>query len=303
MELHSIVIQVLDWAGKNGAPLYWIKKIRGATAVLYMYKFGKEGSENAIVKSIVHVHTLNQLPVKVPLRLNWDLSQLLTFIERMGNNSRLTHVQLTRKCVALVMATTGARFSEIAQFSLNATDPQDADTRWEFYVKIKNREYLEPVGIHRMQHIGMDTITAMKELRMRIRKKRKTKHKEEDTFWYDEAWHVMTTNEIREAAKQLLHQAGISEPRPYHIKHAAVTWLSKQGVPADWIVRFLRHRPSSTVYVDYYLSEDMGAMCNRTIERTVLGDDAIDNSASEEEEETRQNGRPARKRPVRRRSI
>jgi hypothetical protein len=71
------------------------------------------------------------------------------------------------------MATTGARFSEIAQFSLNSTDPSDGDTKWDFIVKIKNREFLQPIVIHRMQHPEIDAIAAMKELRMRIRKKRK----------------------------------------------------------------------------------------------------------------------------------
>jgi site-specific recombinase XerD len=304
--LHTIAIQVLDWAGKNEAPIYWLKKIRSAISVLYAYKFGKAGCENAIVDSVVHVYTLQQLPVRIPLRLKWDLSQLLTYIEQMGDNQDLTHVQLTRKCVALVMATTGARFSEVAQFSLNATDPQEEDTRWDFMVKIKNREYLQPVELHAMKHIGINTIAAMKDLRERIRTKRKEKHKEEDTFWYDEHWNVMNRKEISIAAKQLLHQAGIDETRPYHIKHAAVTWLSQHGVAPDWIVRFLRHKQSSTVYVDYYLSEDMGAMCNRTIERTALRDDATSNSALHQhvtEREPRGRRRQPMTRRVRRKSV
>jgi site-specific recombinase XerD len=305
-ELHRISIQVLDWAGKNEAPIYWLKKIRSAISVLYSYKLRMEGRENAIVDSIVHVHTLQQLPVRIPLRLKWDLSQLLIYIEQMGDNQDLTHVQLTRKCVALVMATTGARFSEVAQFSLNATDPQEDDTRWDFMVKIKNREYLQPVELHRIQHIGINTIAASKDLRQRIRKKRKEKHKEEDTFWYDKEWNVMKRKDITEAEQQLLKQAGINETRPYHIKHAAVTWLSQHGVAPDWIVRFLWHKQSSTVYVDYYLSEDKGAMCNKTIERTLLRDDATSNSALHQhdpEEESRARMRQPKTRRVRRKSV
>jgi site-specific recombinase XerD len=203
------------------------------------------------------------------------------------------------------MATTGARFSEIVQFSLNATDPSKDESTWEFLVKIKNREYLQPVEIHRMENIKVNTIAALKELRNRIRKKRKKEHKVEDTFWYDKNWNVMTRTGISEAAKQLLQDAGIDDDRPYHIKHAAVTWLSKQKTPPDWIVRFLRHKQSSTVYVDYYLSNDMGATCTKTIEQTVLGDDATSNSASvlqDEEEETMQK-ESLKKRKIRRRSI
>jgi integrase len=112
----------------------------------------------------------------------------------------------------------------------------------------------------------------------------------------------MKRSDLGETAKKLLQQAGIDETRPYHIKHAAVTWLSKQKTPPDWIVRFLRHKQSSTVYVDYYLSEDMGATCNATIERTALMDDAASDSASAEEEEPRRRMRQPMRRPVRRSS-
>jgi hypothetical protein len=87
--------------------------------------------------------------------------------------------------------------------------------------------------------------------------------------------------EIREAAKQLMQQAGIDDNRPYHIKHAAITWLKKQRTAPDTIVRFSRHAPASSTYMDYYLSEDFGATCSQIIERTAIRDDATSNSASE----------------------
>jgi integrase len=139
-----------------------------------------------------------------------------------------------------------------------------------------------------MDHVEIDAIASMKELRRRIRQKRKNQCVEEDSFWYNESWTVMSVVEMRDAAKRLLQEAGIDDPKPYHIKHAAVTWLSSQKIPPAWIVRFLRHKQSSTVYFDHYLSEDMRASCNRAIDETGLCDDAASNSASECQQHLRQ---------------
>jgi hypothetical protein len=53
-----------------------------------------------------------------------------------------------------------------------------------------------------------------------------------------------------------------------------VTWLSKQGIAADRIVRFIRPALGSTVYVQHYLSEDLGATCTKIIENTVFSSNA-----------------------------
>jgi transcriptional regulator of met regulon len=269
-ELRVILTQVLDWAGRNGAKLYWIRNMRTAVSVLFEYKFGKQTSDDAVVKAVVHAHTVQQLPTKEPLQLNWELPELFNYIMQMGSNQDLTHRQLTSKCVALVMATTGARFTEIEQFSMNDTDPQDSDRIWAFNVRVKNREFKQPIVLHSMEHGEIDPVKAMTELRRRIRKKKRTTYRRDDTFWYDEQWNVMRTDELRAAAKQLLIEAGIDEHRPYHIKHAMVTWLSKQGIEADRIVRFIRHALGSTVYVQHYLAEDLGEKCTKVIESTVL---------------------------------
>jgi site-specific recombinase XerD len=273
-ELRVILTQVLDWAGRNGAKLYWIRNMRTAVSVLYEYKFGKQTSDDAVVKAVVHAHTVQQLPIKEPLRLNWELPEMFKHIMQAGSNQDLTQAQTTCKCVALVMATTGARFTEIAQFSLNDTNPKESDGTWSFFVRVKNRDFKQPIVLHPMDHTEIDPVKAMTELRCRIRKKKRTKHRSDDTFWYNADWEVMKIDEIRQAAKHLLIDAGIDEHRPYHIKHAMVTWLSKQGIEADRIVRFIRHALGSTVYVQHYLAEDLGSTCSKVIEATVLPSNA-----------------------------
>jgi site-specific recombinase XerD len=269
-----MLTQVLDWSGNNGAKLYWLKGMRRAVSILYSYKFDWEASTDTIVKAVMRAHTLRQLPVKEPLKLTWELPEMFRHIVQMGDNRDLTDGQLTQKCICLVMATTAARFTEIAQFSLNDTDPEESDSTWSFIVRVKNREYKQPIVLHPMQHMEIDPVVAMQELRQRVRKKKKTRHLIDDTFWYNERWSMMSMCEIRQAAKQLLLDAGIDETRPYHIKHATVTWLSKQGIAADRIVRFIRHALGSTVYVQHYLSEDLGEMCTKVIESTVWSSNA-----------------------------
>jgi hypothetical protein len=218
----------------------------------------------------------------------------------MGDNVILSDIQLTRKCIVLVIATTAARFSEIAQFSTNESGSTELDSEWSFTVRVKNKEFKLPRTIHQRQHSEIDPVLATKELRTRISKRKRKEMKKDNSFWYTERWNVMTVAEIRDAAKQLLQQAGIEENRPYHLKHAAITWLRKQRISSDDIVRFGRYAPGSTTYLDFYLSEDFGKTCGETMERTAFNEK---DSSLEESDQTQQRRQPTKRRKVRRRSL
>jgi hypothetical protein len=82
-----------------------------------------------------------------------------------------------------------------------------------------------------------------------------------------------------------MRDAGINDNKPYHIKHATISWLHKQGVSTDQIVRFIRHALGSTTYLQYYLSEDLGEACTRLMERTALPDDRVDEREAPQENE------------------
>jgi site-specific recombinase XerD len=202
----------------------------------------------------------------------------------MGDNQDLSHLLLVRKCVALVMATTGARFTEIAQFSREDSDPEDSNSKWSFVVRVKNRRYAQPVVLHHTQTESIDPIRAMIEMRERVRRMHLQPTKQDDFFWYDERGKAMSIDEIRGAALDLMHAAGIHDARAYHIKHATVSWLHKQGVPADQIIRFIRHALGSTTYMQYYLSEDLGERCTGIIDSTTMLDDQ-DSAISENQRE------------------
>jgi hypothetical protein len=223
-----------------------------------------------MVQSVVRRHARDDLPVKTPLHLEWELPQLLQHIAKMGSNQALTHTLLVQKCVALVMATTCARFTEMEQFALEGSDPTEDNSRWAFIVRIKNRDYRQPIVLHATRNDNINPVKAMSELRERVRKQRVMGEMQSNSFWYSANGTVMGYVEIRHAAQRLLLAAGIRDTRPYHIKHATISWLYKQHVPSDQIIRFIRHALSSTTYMEYYLSDDLGERCTGLIERTTM---------------------------------
>jgi hypothetical protein len=271
--LQALLAKVLDWSGRHGATANDLKRMKTAISVLYNYRFKTEMSDNPIMQSVVRKHVRDDPPVRAPLRLNWELPQLLMYIEQMGENRELTQTVLIRKCVALVMATTCARFTEMEQFSLSGSDPTEDNSRWSFNVRVKNREYLQPIVLHSMHHQAIDPIRAMSELRERVSKVKEELGMQSDTFWCDVRGNVLSIEQIRHAAQHLLLDAGIRDTRAYHIKHATISWLHKQGVPAAQIIRFIRHALGSTTYMEYYLSDDLGEKCTSIIEDTTMLED------------------------------
>jgi hypothetical protein len=184
-EVQHLLTNVLDWAGRHGAKLYWIRRMRTAVSVLFNYKFGQEVTQNAVVRAVIHAHAIEQLPVKTPLRLRWEIPQLLEFVRQMSKKKQLTFVKLTCKCIVLIVATSAARFSETPRFSRYASHLTDHNSTWAFLVRVKNREYREPITLHRIKLQEIHPILAMKELRTRIRRKMRFKCFTGFSFFYE----------------------------------------------------------------------------------------------------------------------
>jgi integrase len=56
----------------------------------------------------------------------------------------------------------------------------------------------------------------------------------------------------------VLQAAGIQERRAYRIKHAVITYLSKNGATARELAAFARHRFGSMAAYEHYISYDEG---------------------------------------------
>jgi hypothetical protein len=265
--LVDIAVEAMSWAMENGAKIYWIKAMRTALSVLFNYRFNKELSDNPLVKSIVRACELTQLTVKEPLQLTWKLPDLLAYIRDMPPNASLSYGQLQRKCLALVMTNTAARFTEIAQFVVTAKEPKGKEKEWRFYIQIKGKACLQPVVLHQTVDSRLNPIIAMRALKQRmISRKWIRKNKPTGSFWRNEIGQTMKPEHLRAQVKRLLADAGIQESSPYHLKHATMTCLYKKGASADHLRRLARHTHSSNAYTDFYLDEDMGASCSRMIE-------------------------------------
>jgi hypothetical protein len=182
--LVEIAVEAMSWAVDSGAKIYRIKAMRTALSVLFNYRFNRELSDNPLVKSIVRACELTQLIVKEPLQLKWKLPDLLTYIRDMPPNATLSYGKLQRKCSALVMTNTTARYAEIAQFMVTAKEPKGKEKEWKFYIQIKGKECLQPVALHQTVDSRLNPIIAMKVLKQRmISRKWIKRNKLTGLFW------------------------------------------------------------------------------------------------------------------------
>jgi site-specific recombinase XerD len=273
-ELVKTASEVISWAADNGAKIFWLKAIRTALSVLFNYRLDKELTDSAQVKSLMRACELEQPKIKKPLQLNWKLSDLLNHIRLMPPNARLTYGKLQRKCIGLVMIFTTARFSEMEQFKVNAQEPKGKEKSWRFIVRIKGKNFLQPIEVHATEDKQLDPIIALKALKQRMRTRKLIKrNRPMGSFWRTERGKTMTAAHLRAQVKSLLSDAGIQERSPYHIKHATLTCLHQKGASADDLRRMARHDSSSTAYTDFYLEDDLGASCSRMIESAMKTDD------------------------------
>jgi hypothetical protein len=74
-----------------------------------------------------------------------------------------------------------------------------------------------------------------------------------------------TDAQLRALVKATLRRAGISDTRPYHVKHATASALHASNVPFDRIAAFLRHSVGSLTFLKHYVSNDMGEGCARSL--------------------------------------
>jgi hypothetical protein len=81
----------------------------------------------------------------------------------------------------------------------------------------------------------------------------------------DEHGTPYTDPHIRALAKKTLSDAGIDETRPYHIKHATVSFLYGLRMPPEKIAMFLRQKVDSFTFFKHYVSNDLGRQCAASI--------------------------------------
>jgi hypothetical protein len=175
------------------------------------------------------------------------------------------------------MVLKGLRFAEIHRLSPIETSPDLSE--WKFWVVIKNHQRKEAISIFSAQDAHLDILSMLTELRERIREKNREALDKYNTFWFIETakdLRPMTYNELRAAAAQVLESAGIEDHQPYHIKHATLTFLSRQGVTPEEITAFARHNYGSNAANTFYISWDNGRKLAKKIAEVPGGTQSLE---------------------------
>jgi site-specific recombinase XerD len=236
-----------------------IRNMKTAVIKLYSTVFDNNFSGNMLIRNIVQSQVIKYPPKKEHLSLHWKLEDLLVFLRAKPSPERCSLRELTELSIVHLMIFKGLRFAEIHRLSPYETSP-DVDG-WKFWVVVKNHHIKESVIIFPSPDRCLDTLAMLMELKRRITMRLGNESVKDNTFWYNDNGKElfrMSYDNVRGAASLVLEEAGIKEHHPYHIKHATLTFLSEQGVPAAEITAFARHKYGSMAVNAFYRSWDQG---------------------------------------------
>jgi hypothetical protein len=249
----------------NGARL---RNMKTAVSKLFSAVFGTDFTTNILIKDIIQSHVNNNPPKKERLSLNWKLEDLLIFLKSKPIPRSCSFKELTILTIVHLMVFKGLRFAEIHRLSPIETSPEPEG--WKFWLVIKNHRIKESISIFPSPDEHLDTLNMLLELKSRIQNKIGDDFEKHNTFWFKEIGDnilPMAYDEVRQSAAEVLKLAGIDEPRPYHIKHAVLTFLSQRNVPPAEVTAFARHSYGSMAASAFYTSWDNGkALSNKIIE-------------------------------------
>jgi integrase len=264
----AALIRALKVASELKTRLSTIFLMKTAVLRLFSFVFNVDLSHMPMVKMALRCLTLNEMPRKEMLRLQWSVDQLLNYLMRLPSFETMEFNQLTAVTVVLCMAFTALRFSEIYSLDIQETLPDRGKKEWRFWVHIKNHDFKEPVVLHGVDDSHLDPLSALWTLRSAVYNALALKREKPVGFWYrmvEKECIPLGYDGMRTAAVRILQQAGIEENRPYHIKHAVLTCLHESGTSAKDIAAFARHRFDSMAAYHHYISYDGGKMSVQNI--------------------------------------
>jgi site-specific recombinase XerD len=268
----AALIRALKVACEIKSKLSAIFVMKTAVIRLFSFMFNVDLSHMPMVKMALRCLTLNDLPRKEMLRLRWSVDQLLMYLMNLPMFELMEFNQLTAVAIVLCMAFTALRFSEIYNLDIQESSPSEDKSEWKFWVHVKGHDFKEPVILHRIDNCHLDPVSALSTLRIRLCALVAGGKEKPIGFWYkvlDKDCSPLSYDGVRGAAMQILHQAGINETKPYHIKHAVLTCLHESGASARDIAAFARHRFESMAAYQHYISYDAGKMSVKSIVQSI----------------------------------
>jgi hypothetical protein len=268
----AALIRALKVASELKTRLSTIFLMKTAVLRLFSFMFNVDLSHMPMVKMALRCLTLNEMPRKEMLRLQWSVDQLLNYLMRLPSFETMEFNQLTAVTFVLCMAFTALRFSEIYSLYVQESLPDRGKKEWRFWVHIKNHDFKEPVVLHGVDDPHLDPLSALWTLRSAVYNALALKREKPVGFWYrmvGKECVPLGYDGMRTAAARVLQQAGIDESRTYHIKHAVLTCLHESGTSAKDIAAFARHRFESMAAYHHYISYDGGKMSVQNIANSV----------------------------------
>jgi site-specific recombinase XerD len=250
-------VEVLRLAFKEKYTVSAVSLMRTAMVRLFSFVFDEDFSRMKVFQVALKYYRRDKLPKKDVLDLKWLIEDLFRYLLTLAPFKELPFEKLVGVTLVLCIVFTALRYTEIQRLSMETDEPDLKEGYWKLWTQVKGHEYLEPVFLHVMDEPHLDPVTALIELKRRI----KEYDEREKRFWckvVDGKLEALSYNEIRKVVTEVLTEAGIDEKRPYHIKHAVLTRLDKKGLSAKDIATFARHRFESMTAYKHYLSSDKG---------------------------------------------
>jgi hypothetical protein len=264
----SVLVRILNIAFQKRLKLSAVLVMKTAVTRLFEFMFSEDLSNIAILKMAIKYYTSVCAPRKEDLKLDWSVEKLLQYFMTLPRWSEMEFNMLMRCALVLCMSFSAMRFTEILAMNMSDTDPDEKIGVWKFWSHTKGHVGLEPIYLQDADDPHLSPVAALIELRNRIRQLKK----DANSFWYklvDSQLMLLSYNELRGAALEVLAAAGINDRRPYHIKHAVLTYLDKNGVSAQGIAAFARHKFGSMMAFKHYISYDGGKSSSKILMNAV----------------------------------
>jgi integrase len=266
-----VLLEVLNLAFQKRLKVSAVLVMKTAVVRLFEFLFGVKVGEIPIVEMAMKYYNSAYLPKKENLKLQWSVEKLFEYFMKLPEWKDLEFNRLMKCALVLCMAFSALRFTEILALNMNDTNPDTGLGVWKFWLHVKGHNYLEPVYLQMGDEIHLSPVAALLELRKRIR----ALDDSVSSFWcrlVGKSLMPLTYNELRGAAVDVLNAAGIQEKRPYHIKHAVLTFLDRNGISAQGIAAFARHKFGSMMAYKHYISQDNGKSSSKILENAVKKD-------------------------------
>jgi hypothetical protein len=257
----AVLVRVLRLAFQKKCKLSAVRTMKTAMVRVFNMMYNVNFAQAPTLKMALRYYVLGNLPKKEPVRLEWNIMQLFSYLRGLQPFRKMGFEELTGVTATLCIALTALRFTELMKLWVFDSEPEYDKGFWKLWTHVKNHDCVEPVLIHVVKEEHLNLVEALCELKDRVNSWYIGQNQVCETLWHKlvgSSLFPLKYEELRLAVRNVLGKAGICDNRPYHIKHAAMTWLNSRGASASELANFARHKHGSMTAYQNYISNDGG---------------------------------------------